>query len=303
MNSKGGLSLKKLSTILIGFFVVIASVLTGCAGQSAGDGKDSFGDQVGHKIIGIDPGSGEMKLTDKAVQAYGMSNWTVQSGSEATMTASLDKAIKNKQPIVVTGWTPHWMFQKYDLKYLEDPKGIFGKSEEIHTVIHKGFDKKDPNAAKFLDQFFWTANDMGKVMLDIQKGTDPDKAAQKWVDENKEKVAQWTNGVKKVSGKKIKLGYVAWASEIASTNVVSSVLKKLGYDVTMEQLGAGQMWAGVAKGSDDAIVAAWLPTTHADYMNQFKNQVTDLGANLKGTKLGLVVPSYVKIHSIEDLKN
>jgi glycine betaine/proline transport system substrate-binding protein len=294
--------LKKIKVTVISVLLLASLILSGCQSQSTGN-KNSFGNQVDHKIIGIDPGSGEMKLTDQVVKDYKLSNWTVQSGSEATMTASLDKAIKKKQPIVVTGWTPHWMFQKYDLKYLKDPKGIYGKSEEIHTIIHKGFDKKDPNAVKVLDQFSWAPDDMSNVMFDIQKGTDADKAARKWIKENQEKVDKWIQGAKKVSGKKIKLGYVAWASEIASTNVVSAVLEDLGYNVTLEQLGAGQMWAGLAKGSDDAIVAAWLPTTHADYMKQFKNQVTDLGPNLKGTKLGLVVPSYVSIDSIEDLKD
>jgi ABC-type proline/glycine betaine transport systems, periplasmic components len=294
--------LKKMNRIMMSMFILVALTLAGCQSQSSGN-ADSFGNQVDHKIIGIDPGAGEMKLTDKVTKDYALSNWTVQSGSESTMTASLAKAIKKKEPIVVTGWTPHWIFQKYDLKYLKDPKGIYGKAENIHTVVHKGFEKKDPNATKVLDQFFWTADDMGKVMLSIQNGTDTKKAAAQWVKDNADKVSAWTKGANKVSGKSIKLGYVAWSSEIASTNVVATVLEDLGYKVTLEQLGAGQMWAGLAKGSDDAIVAAWLPTTHADYMKQFKSKVTDLGPNLKGTKLGLVVPSYVKIDSINDLKD
>ncbi|MCO7127165.1 glycine/betaine ABC transporter [Sporolactobacillus shoreicorticis] len=283
-------------------FLLAVLTLAGCQSQSSGN-AGSFGNQVDHKIIGIDPGAGLMKLTDTTIKDYKLNNWTVQSGSESTMIAALDKAIKKKEPIVVTGWTPHWMFQKYDLKYLKDPKGSYGASENIHTVVHKGFEKEDPNATKVLDQFSWTADDMGKVMLSIQKGTDAKKAAAEWVKDNEDKVGTWTKGADKVSGKNIKLGYVAWASEIASTNVVATVLENLGYNVTLEQLGAGQMWAGLAKGSDDAIVAAWLPSTHADYMKQFKNKVTDLGPNLKGTKLGLVVPSYVKINSIDDLKD
>ncbi|MGV2806558.1 glycine/betaine ABC transporter, partial [Clostridium perfringens] len=52
----------------------------------------------------------------------------------------------------------------------------------------------------------------------------------------------------------------------------------------------------------DATVAAWLPLTHADYWDKFKDQVEALGANMEGVKTGLVVPSYVKANSIEDLK-
>ncbi|UZP80807.1 glycine betaine ABC transporter substrate-binding protein [Paenibacillus polymyxa] len=51
-----------------------------------------------------------MKLTAKAMNDYGLSDWKLLESSGAAMTATLDKDIKAKQPIVVTGWTPHWMF-------------------------------------------------------------------------------------------------------------------------------------------------------------------------------------------------
>ncbi|MFL6556587.1 MAG: glycine betaine ABC transporter substrate-binding protein, partial [Bacillus sp. (in: firmicutes)] len=116
------------------------------------------------------------------------------------------------------------------------------------------------------------------------------------------KVSKWTKGANKVSGDKITLGYVAWDSEIASTNVVGKVLTDLGYKVTLRQVEAGPMWTGVADGSLDAHVAGWLPSTHADYYKKYKGKFEDLGENLKGTKLGLVVPAYMDIDSIEDLK-
>jgi glycine betaine/proline transport system substrate-binding protein len=62
------------------------------------------------------------------------------------------------------------------------------------------------------------------------------------------------------------------------------------------------MWTGVAKGDVDAMAAAWLPITSADYWNKFKDQVDDLGVNMPGARTGLVVPAYVDINSIEDLK-
>ena len=51
------------------------------------------------------------------------------------------------------------------------------------------------------------------------------------------------------------------------------------------------MWAGVAEGSLDAHIAGWLPLTHADYYKEFEGKFEDLGANLEGTKIGLVVPA------------
>jgi glycine betaine/proline transport system substrate-binding protein len=78
--------------------------------------------------------------------------------------------------------------------------------------------------------------------------------------------------------------------------------QRLGYKVELLQVEAGPMWAGIAEGSADAMVAAWLPTTHKDYYDKYKGKFEDLGPNLKGTKLGLVVPTYMDINSIEDLK-
>ncbi|MFD2880624.1 glycine betaine ABC transporter substrate-binding protein [Paenibacillus rhizoplanae] len=102
----------------------------------------------------------------------------------------------------------------------------------------------------------------------------------------------------------VKLAYVAWDSEIASTNVVKEVLEtKLGMKVEMLQVDAGPMWAGIADGSADAMVAAWLPSTHASYVEKYGKDIEDAGVNLDGTKTGLAVPAYMEINSIEDLNN
>ncbi len=103
--------------------------------------------------------------------------------------------------------------------------------------------------------------------------------------------------------KELTLAYVAWDSEIASTHVIEYVLEKeLGYEVEMLQVDAGPMWAGVSDGSADAMVAAWLPSTHESYYKENEGKFVDLGPNLDGTKVGLVVPAYMDISSIEDLK-
>ncbi len=78
-------------------------------------------DKFDGKIIGIDPGAGLMSLSEEAVKQYNLDNMELMEGSGATMTAALADAIKNKKWVVVTGWSPHWMFGRWDLKYLKDP--------------------------------------------------------------------------------------------------------------------------------------------------------------------------------------
>src|SRR5690606_5329565 len=97
--------------------------------DSSGSGSESVGKNVKYKITGIDPGAGIMEKTEEAIEEYGLDKWELVSGSGAAMTASLKKAYDKKEPIIITGWNPHWMFSKYDLKYLEDPKGVYGGAE------------------------------------------------------------------------------------------------------------------------------------------------------------------------------
>ena len=288
----------------------LSLVIAGCSsddGKKEEDNADkpettaSVSEAVNYTITGIEPGAGVFKAAENAVDEYELEGWNVQASSSGAMATALGEAVKNEEPIIVTGWTPHWKFAKYDLKYLEDPKGVFGDVETINTMTRKGFKDDNPNAYKLLEQFEWTTDDMEAVMAEIEEGTSPAEAAANWVEANEEKVATWTEGVEEGTGE-IELVYVEWDSEISSTNVVGKVLEDLGYTVTLTPLDNAIMWQAIAGGEADAMVAAWLPATHGDLYEQFKDDIDNVGVNLTGAKIGLVVPTYVDIDSIEDLE-
>ena len=277
--------------------------LAACGSEETGSSSDSVGEQLDYKIVGIDPGAGLMKLTiNDVIPEYGLDDWEVVEGSGAAMTAALKKAYDKEEPIIVTGWSPHWKFASYDLKYLDDPKGIYGGAEDVNTIVRLGLKEDHPDAYLLLDQFNWEPAHMEEVMGLIQAGEDPADAAAQWVSENEDLVSEWTKGVNNVNGEELTILYVAWDDVIASSHVVENVLESVGYEVELMQVDAGPMWAGVADGSGDAMVGAWLPTTHADYYAEYEGKFEDLGSNLHGTKQGLVVPAYMDINSIEDLK-
>ncbi|MBS4220565.1 glycine/betaine ABC transporter [Bacillus sp. FJAT-49711] len=282
---------------------VLALGLAACGSDNASSDSDSVGKTVNYKITGIDPGAGIMQATEDAIKEYELDDWELVSGSGAAMTASLKKAYDKEKPIILTGWNPHWMFSKYDLKYLDDPKGVYGGAEEIHSIGRLGLKDDHPEAYKALQQFKWEDQDMGAIMVEIQDGEKPEVAAQNWINENEEKVKEWTKDVNKVDGDKLKLVYVSWDSNIASINVMKIVLEDLGYNVTISQVEAGPMWTAVADGSADALLAGWLPVTHQTYAEKFDGKFEDLGISMENVKIGLTVPTYMDIDSIEDLKN
>ncbi|XKE44550.1 glycine betaine ABC transporter substrate-binding protein [Halomonas organivorans] len=152
---------------------------------------DDHAQAIDGKITGIDPGAGLMGLTEEVIEEYDL-DVDLQSGSGATMTAALQSAIANDEEIVVTGWTPHWKFARWDLKYLEDPKNVYGGAEQIHTIARDGLEEDLPGAYAVLDAFEWTPEQMGEVMLmNQQEDADPYENAQQWVAENQDLVQEW----------------------------------------------------------------------------------------------------------------
>ncbi|WP_281659298.1 glycine betaine ABC transporter substrate-binding protein [Halobacillus sp. Cin3] len=273
------------------------------SGSDSSSEEVSYGEEMDYEITGVEAGAGVVSKAQTAVEEYGnLEGWEVSTSSSGAMAAALGEAYEDEEPVVVTGWTPHWKFSKYDLKYLEDPKGVFGEEEQIKTMVREGLEEDKPNAYHILDQFNWTTEDMESVMLDINEGSSEEEAAQKWIKENEDLVAEWTKGTEEVDGTEVKLVYVMWDSEIASTHVIGEVLKQQGFDVTLTSLDNGPMWESVASGEASGMVAAWLPVTHGSQYEKHEDSIVDLGANLEGAKIGLVVPSYMDVDSIEDLK-
>lgn len=143
-------------------------------------------------ITGIEPGAGVVAAAQKAVKDYpNLADWQVDTSSSGAMTVALGQAIKKKQPIVITGWSPHWMFAKYDLKYLKDTKKSMGGTEAIHTMTRKGLKKDQPEAQRIIDRFHWHTKDMESVMLAINKGESPKKAAKAWIKDHPKQVKSW----------------------------------------------------------------------------------------------------------------
>ncbi|OXS56621.1 glycine/betaine ABC transporter [Cohnella sp. CIP 111063] len=163
--------------------------------SSIEDLNGDIAQSLNYTITGIEPGAGIMTATSKAIEEYALKDWKLLESSSAAMAKVLQDAYAKQEPIVVTGWTPHWMFAEMDLKYLEDPKNVYGGDEQIHTLVRLGLKDDQPDAYKFLDQFEWTPADMEEVMVDIFSGTSEEEAARKWVEANEDKVSKWIEGI------------------------------------------------------------------------------------------------------------
>lgn len=156
------------------------------------DEMNAHAEKFNGQITGIDPGAGIMSKTEQVIKDYKLTDLELMESSGAMMTAVLQDKINRKEWVAVTGWTPHWKFGKWDLKYLKDPKGIYGGDEYIDTVVRKGLKKDKPDLYAFLANFKWSADDIQTVMAwNQEKDMTPEKSAKKWIAENEDKVAAW----------------------------------------------------------------------------------------------------------------
>jgi glycine betaine/proline transport system substrate-binding protein len=155
--------------------------------------KDHYDDFNG-KIIGIESDSGMMTIMrEKLIPAYGLEDFELIPGTEVSMTAELANAIKKRKWIVVLGWTPHWKFGRWKLKFLEDPKNVWGSEESIHTLTRKGLKEDMPDVYKFLDNFNWSPEEMEQLLLWNEMGGNPYDNAKRWMRSNPQRVEAWLN--------------------------------------------------------------------------------------------------------------
>lgn len=164
--------------------LVVPSYVTINSIEELNKNKDKFGG----KIIGIGSGAGIYANTDKAIEAYKL-NFEQIASSGPAMVASLEKAVKNKKWVVITGWKPHYMWGKFDIKYLEDPKGVYPK-DACTIISRRGFEEDHPEAAVFFKNFKLNEDQLYSLMDMIeQKGEEA--GAKEWYEANKGLVDGW----------------------------------------------------------------------------------------------------------------
>jgi glycine betaine/proline transport system substrate-binding protein len=148
------------------------------------------------KIVGIEAGSGLMDdAHEKAAKDYDLTGYDIVDGSTPAMLAALDTAIKAKKPVVVTLWQPHWAFEKYQIRLLEDPAQSFGGNDTYHVVASKKF-AENKEAIDQLAAFHMTPEELQSLELEIENAGQGNErqAVKAWIEQNQSVVDKWTHG-------------------------------------------------------------------------------------------------------------
>lgn len=144
------------------------------------------------KIIGIEPGSGLKRDASTAVKDYDIKLQLVE-GSTAAMTAALKSAYDRKEWIAVAIWEPSWMVQKFPVKYLKDPKGIFPPPQGYYWIGQKGFSEENPHAREVMASVYVPIADITAINGAVKDGKTMDQAVQDWVGAHTDLIKRWEN--------------------------------------------------------------------------------------------------------------
>ncbi|QTE30265.1 glycine betaine ABC transporter substrate-binding protein [Pengzhenrongella sicca] len=148
------------------------------------------GDVVDNRLVGIEPGAGLTRITkDEVIPTYGLEDLDFVESSTPAMLAELSGAIDADRNIAVTLWRPHWAYDAFPLRDLEDPEGTLGEAENIEMVGRTGFGEDYPELASWLAQFTLTSDELftlENLMFNENGGDDNEGSAAQWLEENPE---------------------------------------------------------------------------------------------------------------------
>ncbi len=104
----------------------------------------------------------------------------------------------------------------------------------------------------------------------------------------------------------VRIGYIKeWPTSTVITSLLSEALDtNLNVDITTKDISQNNLkdlWQLMVTNRADITPSVWLPNTHAAFIIDAGDEVVDLGVWLSGARLGLVVPDYMGINSIEEL--
>ena len=151
----------------------------------------------GH-IVGIESGAGVVARSREALEEYGLqAEYRIITTDEQRMLNRLREAVQQGEWIVITGWKPHWVFELYNLRFLEDPKGVFGGEESIHTMVRPDLQQDAPDAYEVLQQISYQPEDLERLMrwIQVDEAEDPYAQAVRWIELHPKMVDSWVQAI------------------------------------------------------------------------------------------------------------
>ena len=153
------------------------------------------------QILGIEPGAIiSERIPESVIPTYGLEQEYVQS-STPSMLSQVEELSDNQEEFAFVAWRPHWMNQRYDFKYLEDPEdGLTDLNDgaTILSIVNEDLPDDDPVAYAFLDAVTLTEDQVNEI--ENINPNDYAESARTWLEDNRDVVQPWIDAAREAEG-------------------------------------------------------------------------------------------------------
>jgi glycine betaine/proline transport system substrate-binding protein len=128
----------------------------------------------------------------------------VFAGSEAALIQAFRAGEEQKKPVIGYFYSPQWFLSEVPLVKVHLPKYKTGCDADpakvdcdypdypLHKIVSADFAKANSTGYQLIKNFSWSDDDQNIVAKYItEDGMSPEDAAQKWIDDNPDKVKAW----------------------------------------------------------------------------------------------------------------
>jgi glycine betaine/proline transport system substrate-binding protein len=160
-----------------------------------------FAPQLKGSIYGIEAGNDGNRLILSMLKQnlFGLGQFKLVESSEQGMLAEVERAYRDRAPIVFLAWDPHPMNMRFDLKYLSGGDSVFGPNyggASVFTNTRAGYTLQCPNIGRLLRNLHFTTKGESLLMASIlDQHLPPEVAAAAWLKANPAVVSAWLEGV------------------------------------------------------------------------------------------------------------
>ncbi len=272
------------------------------------------------QFLGGDPSW--VQYDDDIIANLGLHLEVVWAGSEEAILAAIDASVARETPVLVYFWTPHSVFNAYDLTEVELPAysdecyataDVDGvdcayPADHLLKIAWSGLEEAAPSAWALIHNMSYTTADQISMLAAVESdGKSVDEAAAEWIAANESTWRPWLSGevaeapdtamsVETGDLGTIRLAVNPWNGSAVNVEVAKQLLEsEFGYAVETVDIDENAQWAAINTGDLHASLEVW-PSGHAqnvaDFIDNPDGSVADIGLLGPVGTIGWFTPTF-----------
>ena len=154
-------------------------------------------------ILGIERGAVSMtKIPEEVMPAYGLKQKLVEAPTEG-MLSEVERLYNDREEFAFIAWSPHWMNQRYDIRYLDDPKDAFEEVDntvDLSTIVNADLKEDEPVAYAFMAALTLDEEQINAMEDEVNTASGPQTGVSNWLENNRDVVQPWIDAANDAYG-------------------------------------------------------------------------------------------------------